>query len=132
MGTAEIIKLAITAMVGAGAFVARSAAKQKIENAANPKKIKTFRTLMFVLLIISGWFFIGILISEFSGGFGGLEVEFELFSPRTTLFGISFSNSTIITWVIIAVILILSLMFRFLVFPKFSKKPKGLDRKSVV
>ncbi|MHB1150800.1 MAG: F0F1 ATP synthase subunit A [Eubacteriales bacterium] len=127
MGTAEIIKLAITAMVGAGAFVARSAAKQKIENAANPKKIKSFRTLMFVLLIISGWFFIGILISEFSGGFGGLEVEFELFPPRTTLFGISFSNSTIITWVIIAIILILSLMFRFLVFPKFSKKPKGFQ-----
>ncbi len=127
MGTAEIIKLAITAMVGAGAFVARSAAKQKIENADNPKKIKTFRTLMFVLLIISGWFFIGILISEFSGGFGGLEVEFELFPPRTTLFGFSFSNSTIITWVFIAVILILSLIFRFLVFPKFSKKPKGFQ-----
>ncbi len=127
MGTGEIIKMAVTAAVGAGAFIARSAAKQKLENTVQPKKVRTFRTLMFALMIICAWYFVGIIISLFSGGSGGLEVEFKLFPPRTTLFGISFSSSTVITWGIIAVFLLLSLIFRFFIFPRFAEKPKGIQ-----
>lgn len=127
MGTGEIIKMAVAAAVGSGAFIARSAAKQKLENAAQPKKVRTFRTLMFALMVICAWYFIGIVISLFSGGSGGFEVEFKLFPPRTILFGISFSSSTVITWGIIAVFLLLSLIFRLFIFPKFSEKPKGIQ-----
>jgi F-type H+-transporting ATPase subunit a len=126
METDAIIRIALAAVAGAAAFVMRSAA-HKIIGDEKTKKIKTFRTLMLVLMIISGWYFIGVIVSEFSGGPGGLEVEFELFSPRTTLFGLSLSNTTIITWVIIAIVLIISLLFRFLVFPRFSEKPHGLQ-----
>lgn len=127
MSSADILKMAITAFIGAAAFIARTAAKPKMESAENPKKIKLFRQFMLVLLIISGWFFVGILISKFSGGFGHLEIEFKMFPPRTTLFGVSFSDSTVITWIIIAVVLLLSLIFRFFVFPKFKEKPESFQ-----
>jgi F-type H+-transporting ATPase subunit a len=127
MDTGAIIKMAIAAIAGAGAFIARSAVKQKAADAEQAKKTKSFSTFMFVLMIICGWYLIGIIISEFAGGPGGLKVNFEMFSPRTVLFGISFANSTIITWIIIAVVSILSLIFRFILFPKFSEKPKGFQ-----
>lgn len=125
MDTGFIIKMAVTAVVGAGSFVARSAANQT--DTVNSKKAKTFRTLMFVLMIICGWYLIGIIISEFGGGPKGLQVDFEMFSPRSVLFGISIANSTIITWIIISIVLILSLIFRFILYPKFSEKPKGFQ-----
>lgn len=125
MDTGTIIKMAIAAFVGAGSFIARAAAKQK--NAENPKRAKTFNTLMFVLMIICGWYLIGIIISTFAGGPGGLNVNFEMFSPRMTFFGVSVAESTIITWIIISIILVLSLIFKFILFPRFSEKPKGFQ-----
>lgn len=50
-----------------------------------------------------------------------------MFSERTVLFGVSIANTTILTWVVIGVVLLLSLVFRFLVFLRFRERPRGLQ-----
>ena len=83
---------------------------------------------MTMIIIVSAWYFTGVLLNWLSGGEGGgLRVEFEMFSERTVLFGVSIANTTILTWVVIGVVLLLSLVFRFLVFPRFRERPRGLQ-----
>lgn len=93
-----------------------------------PKKIKRKLRLMTMIIVISAWYFTGVLLNWLSGGKGGgLQVEFEMFSERTTLFGLSIANTTILTWVVIGVVLLFALIFRFLVFPRFRERPQGLQ-----
>ncbi len=93
-----------------------------------PKKIKRKLRLMTMVIVVAAWYFIGVLLNWLSGGEGGgLQVEFEMFSERTVLFGVSIANTTILTWVVIGVVLVLSLAFRFLVFPRFRERPQGLQ-----
>lgn len=117
----------IHSFAGIFTFNSEEIAKRKAANAEKPKIKQFFSKLLLVLLVIGVWYIVGLIISIFAGGPGGLDVNFELFPPRTILFGISFSNSTIITWAIIAVVSILSLIFRFILFPKFSEKPKSFQ-----
>ena len=97
-------------------------------NPDSPKKVKRKLRLMTMIIIVSAWYFTGVLLNWLSGGEGGgLRVEFEMFSERTVLFGVSIANTTILTWVVIGVVLLLSLVFRFLVFPRFRERPRGLQ-----
>ncbi len=109
-----------------GFFYVRSALKH--QNGEN-KKLKTRSRLFLCLAVISAWFFVGTaitLVSASSGG--GLEVDFQLFSDRVTLFGVSFAKTSVVMWIITAIVLVLGLIFRFLVFPHFSlDQPKGFQ-----
>jgi F-type H+-transporting ATPase subunit a len=84
--------------------------------------------LLTVLMALCVWYFVGSVISALmGGGSGGLTVEFQMFPARTVLYGLSVSGSAIITWAIILVVLALSLIFRYALFPKFTAKPDGFQ-----
>lgn len=91
------------------------------------KKLKSKSRLYFWGMIIAAWYFVACVVNEIEGGLSGIHVEVELFSSRTEIFGVSFSTSNIIMWIITGVILILCLLFRFVVFPKFTENPKGIQ-----
>ncbi len=92
------------------------------------KKTKKKHTLFLVLTVFALWLLVGTLISSVYNGKTGLNVEFSLFSDRVNIFGISFAKTTVVMWVITAITLLLSLVFRIFVFPHFDKdKAKGLQ-----
>ena len=84
---------------------------------------------MFLFLTIASvWFLIGTTITSVSKSSGGLNVEFNMFSDRVTLFGFFFAKTTVLMWAIIAIVFVFALIFRFLLFPKFDKdSPKGFQ-----
>lgn len=109
----ELIVSAVLLAVGlVGYFAFRHADK-------NDKKAKKKKTLFFVLTLIAGWFMLGTVIQFFSTVKMGLSVEFEMFSARVQLFGFSVAETTLVSWGIIALVTVLCLAFRFLVFPRF-------------
>ena len=92
------------------------------------KKGKKKHRLFLALTLFALWLLVGTLISSFYKGKAGLNIEFSLFSDRITLFGMSFAKTTVVMWGIIAVTLVLALIFRIFIFPKFDKtEPKGLQ-----
>ena len=126
--TVTIIELAVSAVLLAIGFIGFSATRQAVmaPDASKPQKKK--HRLYMILTVISAWFLIGTVISSVSKSSGGLNVEFQMFSERITLFGVSFAKTTVMMWVIIAIVLLLGLIFRFILFPRFDKdNPKGFQ-----
>lgn len=135
MGAAELIKIGVSAVVFALSLVGNTHFKGLLNNAnkdENPKafkKLKRKKTLCFSGVVISIWFAIGVFVTWFSGKKSGLHIEFSMFGERSgvELFGFNISETTIITVVIVAIASVLCVLFRYLVFPKFTEEPKGIQ-----
>ena len=126
MSVLEIILIAAAAFciaVGlAGIFAVRS------KDFADAGKKKKRKRLFSVLLIFGIWLLVGTVISAFYNGFTGLRIEFSLFSERTEIFGISLAKTTVESLCITIIVLLLSLVFRFAVFPRFKEdSPRGFQ-----
>lgn len=127
--TVEIIKLAASGVGAALFFILRVIASQKAKGKApglkangKPKKNK-LKLLSTAGLVVAAWYFTGTLIAHFSAGSGGLEIHFEMFAPRTEIFGISVAETTVLSYKITLIVLILALVFRTFVFPRFKDEP---------
>ena len=55
------------------------------------------------------------------------EFHVDIFPPRTSVFGFSISNTVLVTWGILAVILLLALAFRLFVVPRMKDRPRGIQ-----
>ena len=55
------------------------------------------------------------------------ELEVSIFAPQVPFFGLQLSNSVIYSWVVIAAVTLLSLLFRFLAVPNFKQVPGTLQ-----
>ncbi len=107
-----------------GYILARNGLKENIED----KKLKKRKWVFIAVLLLGIWLLIGTLISAFYSGYAGLEVEFALFPERVKIFGISIAKTSLVGSGIVVITLILSLVFRFAVFPRFSPdNPKGFQ-----
>ncbi len=134
MNTAELIKIGVSVIVFVICLVGNLHFKGLLKN-ADPesvkkfKRLKTKKRLCFSGVIISLWFAIGVFVTWFSGKKSGLHIEFSMFGERSgvELFGFNLSETTIITVGIVAIVAILCILFRLLVFPKFTDEPKGLQ-----
>lgn len=115
----------VLALVG---FFLRRAAAKKIAAVENPdKKLKRKKTLPTVLLVVGSWLAIMELLTFFFGKKQGAEFGVELFAPRMTLFGMDISTTVVITWMAMAVILVIAVLLRIFVIPRMQEKPKGIQ-----
>lgn len=121
-----IIEFAFSAVLFALGIIGYCAVHSYVKHHGETKQLKKRSKLLLATAVIAGWFFIGTAITSVWNGKGGLNVEFEMFSERTEIFGFSFAKTTVLSWAIIAIVLVLCLVFRFLVFPHFDpEKPKN-------
>ena len=127
MSTASIIKLVVSAVAAVTFFILKSYFKHKSEDSITSKKKKKLNRLFLFGFIASVWYFVACVVNEIEGGLKGINVEFEMFSDRVDVFGLSVSKTTVTTWYIIAAVLILSVIFRLFIFPKFKESPKGIQ-----
>lgn len=124
--TLTIIKLAVSAVVFSVMLVLRIYFKHH-QGTDNPKKDKRKKRITLFGMIFSVWFFVAVVVNTLTGGPEGINVELEMFSARRELFGISLADTTITSYIITAVVLVLCLMFRFIAFPRFREKPGGFQ-----
>lgn len=127
MNLPTVLKLALSAVIAAVCFACFCAVRHSCKEKPDDKKLKKKKRLLFWGMMIALWFFVGSVINVITGRSGSLHIEFEMFSERVMLGGLSVAKTTIVTWVIIAVVLVLSLLFRFVAFPRFKAEPKGLQ-----
>ncbi len=128
MNTLHIILLGAAALCLSLGIVGFAATRKNARRAEVDKKSKKNNLLFLALAIFGGWLMLGVLITAFSGVQSALHIEFALFSDRMELFGLSFAKTTVVMWVIIAVVALLCVVFRLFVFPRFSEdNPKGFQ-----
>lgn len=128
MKVLNIIELCVSAVCLALGIIGIASAKASAAVGENPKKAKKRKKLFTVLAVFGGWFLIGTVITIISSKKSGIEIDFSLMSDRVNILGISLAETTLISIVITVIVLVLSLIFRFLVFPKFTyDNPKGIQ-----
>lgn len=122
-----IISIGASALIFVLFLILRCALAHKLQQDKDNKKLKRKRRLYFWGMVIAAWYFVACVVNEIQGGLSGIHVSVQLFASRTELFGISFSQSNITMWIISAVIIVLCVLFRLIVFPKFTENPKGIQ-----
>lgn len=135
MSTADLIKIGISVVVFVLCLVLNIHFKGVLKNFGEDydkkkfKKKKRLKTLCFSGMLISVWFALGVFITWFSGKHSGMHIEFSMFGDRSSIeiLGLKLGETTIYTMIIVLIVTILCLLFRFLVFPKFKDKPEGFQ-----
>jgi F-type H+-transporting ATPase subunit a len=136
MSTADLIKIGVSVVVFVLSLVGNIHFKGVLKNFGDEidkkkfKKKKRLKTLCFSGMLISIWFALGVFITWLSGKhLGAMHIEFSMFSDRSSidLFGFKLGETTIYTMIIVLIVTVLCLLFRFLVFPKFKEKPTGIQ-----
>ncbi len=128
MGKTNIILMGISALILSLGIIGFAATRKDTRKNPDDKKAKKKNRLFLVLSLFGVWLMLGALISGIYGAKGGLHIELALFSERVTLFGVSFAETTVIMWGIIAAVTVLCLAFRLFVFPRFDPdSPKGIQ-----
>lgn len=123
-----IIEFALSAVIFVLGLIGCCALHSHVKHHGADKKLKKRSKLLLALTIIAAWFLVGTAVTAVWHGESGLKVEFQMFSERVELFGFSFAETSVLMWVITAIVLVLGLIFRFIVFPRFDPdKPKGFQ-----
>lgn len=123
-----IIEFALSAVIFVLGLIGCCALHSHVKHHRADKKLKKRSKLLLALTIIAAWFLVGTAITAVWHGESGLSVEFQMFSERVEIFGFSFAKTSVLMWVITAIVLVLGLIFRFIVFPRFDPdKPKGFQ-----
>jgi F0F1-type ATP synthase, subunit a len=89
------------------------------------KKQAKKRRLLLILGVFWLWLCCGLVIGLFSQESEGLRVEMT--APRVELFGVSISSSVVISWGAMLVLIVLALIIRIFVVPRFKETPKGIQ-----
>jgi len=118
--------MAIGVVVGIIAFVFFSKAKKQLLDNPGQKRLKRKRTWSLLGVIIAAWFVSGRILTLIFGTMHE-ELEVAIFAPKMNFLGMNISTTIVITWGVMAVLIVLAVLFRLFVVPKFQDKPKGLQ-----
>ncbi|MBQ7637772.1 MAG: F0F1 ATP synthase subunit A [Clostridia bacterium] len=120
----QIIEAGVSAVLLAVCVVGYVYSKKKLTDDGEKKKKKAGR-LWFIGLIISAWFLLGLFISAFSGKHSKLAIEFEMFSERIDIFGITLAKTTITGLGVLVVLIIALAALRIFGISKFRDDSPG-------
>ena len=122
------VKLVISGFISIVCLIVYFALKHRSSADSENKKSKKLSKLFFALVIIASWFFAASVFSIVKKAEGISHLKVEMFSPRSDILGISLADTTITMFCVTGIIFVLALIFRFVVFPRFSEdKPRGFQ-----
>jgi len=118
--------IALGAVVAAiGWFWRKSAlARFRAEPSPKNKKNKAWST---VLLVAGLWDFTVELLQAIFGTKKAEKFAVSIWASRVQVGSFSLSTTVIVTWVVMGVLLVLAILFRVLVVPKMTDKPRGVQ-----
>ncbi|MBQ7688943.1 MAG: F0F1 ATP synthase subunit A [Clostridia bacterium] len=125
MPVIHIVIAAVGAVLIAATSVGFLLSRRKMEGGALTGRQRKRKKLWLIGLLISVWGTVGALITIFSGKKGRLAIEFEMFSPRVPVFGITLAKTTLIGCGVLVFLAVLLLLFRFTAVPRFSEEDPG-------
>ncbi len=114
----------ICALLG---LIFRRAAKKQLLVTPDDKKAKKKRKLCTMLVVIGAWLFTVTLLPLLFGAKEAEPLTVEISPERVNLMGLSLSSSVVAMWVAMAVILLLAVLARVFVIPKFQAVPRGVQ-----
>lgn len=79
------------------------------------------------LLILGGWLIAVQLIGLLPGAGGGEGFTVEISPERMQLFGFRISSTVVVTWIAMAVLLVLAVLIRLFVIPRMQDVPRGIQ-----
>lgn len=120
------VLLALGAELGVGGWFWRKSAV-RVYDAEPTKPQKKKKTLATLLMVVGAWLFAEQLLRVIFGTEQKGKFTVEIWAPRVTLAGQSVSTTVLITWAIMAVVLVLSLAFRIFAVPRMKDEPRGLQ-----
>ncbi len=118
----------IFAGCGAAAAAAAFLWKRKLASSGSDSKpSRRLRALSSVLLVIGLWTFAVMMLRIIFGTMPAEDFTVELWAERVAIGSYSLSTTVIITWIIMAVVLLAAIALRIFVIPKMTDVPKGLQ-----
>jgi len=124
MNRVQIIEASVAAVVLAVCIVGYVFSRKKLTDDGAEKKKKPGR-MWLIGTIISAWFLTGLFISVFSGKKGRLVIEFEMFSERVDIFGITLAKTTLIGLGVLVVLILALAALRIFGISKFREDSPG-------
>lgn len=118
----DYILLAAGAAAAVGGWLWRKRAMALA--AATGNRAKKLPTLVFLLGL---WFFLGMLVRVFYPDAEARPFGVEIWAHRVDIGGFSMSQTVLVSWGIIAIMLVLCLLIRFAVVPRMKDVPTGLQ-----
>ena len=124
----EYISVGCGLLLAAGGFLGGRLFKKKFTGAPAPTRLQRFPPLLCNLLAMAGgWWFlvkgIALLFPESARGKRAFEVD--IFPRREIIFGHEISETVLITWGILAAVLVLAVLFRLLFVPRMKEENPG-------
>ena len=114
--------------IAAGGFLWRRHVDSRILAADPPKKKdKRAKSLATMVTIVGGYLFLSQVIFLIFGPHEHEGLEFSLWPERVDFYGFSLAKTVIYTWILMAALIILALIFRILFVRRFKEVPKGLQ-----
>ena len=121
----RIILIVIAVAACAGGFFWRRSAISAINRAETPAKSQRRAKTLATVLCVIGIYLLAVEIVSLI--FGPSEAGFtvSLWAERTTLLGMSVSMTVIYTWIVMAILLIIAVIFRLTVIRRMKEPVKG-------
>ena len=120
------ILLGLSIVISILGFLWRKSVNKRILSEAEPiKKDKTRKTLATVVTAIGAYMFLTCLVTLIFGSHEPQQLEFSLWPERFDVFGISLSETTIYTWIAMAVLIIAAVLIRLTIVRNFKDTPTG-------
>ena len=128
---AKIITICVSAVAAAAGLIMSRVTSKKLksqpEGDPREKKLKKAKKVWFVLSLVGAWVFVCELLALIFGKKETGEFTVELLAERVDLFGFSISKTVIVTWIVMAVLIVAALVIRIFFVPKFRDVPRGIQ-----
>jgi len=123
-------KILIVALSAAAAFLGYFLRRRLIRRAgdqAPDKRTKRLKRLYTALMFLGGYLALVYLIELIAGAPPKRELEVSIAPARVDVLGVSLSTTALVTWGIMAVLVIVALILRFTVLRRLEEVPKGVQ-----
>lgn len=126
MQTSLWIQFAIALCIALGSYFWMRSLKKALRASPEDKRLKKKKRWAVFVCFIGAWFACGRLLTLLFGT-SYKELEVSLFASKMDFLGMQLSSTIVVTWYVIAALLVLALLFRIFIVPRFQDKPKGLQ-----
>ena len=119
------IAIFLSLLLGVAALYLRARIIQPEKTEEGYKAAKKKRNLLMMAGVLLLWLFSGLLLGCF--GLGARKFEVSISPARMEVLGFSVSSTVFVSWIVIAVLVIVALLIRIFVIPRFKETPRGLQ-----
>lgn len=127
ISTSDITLLVVALALGVGGHLLRHFGRRNLYRHADSKLWKMLPKLGWGLFIVGIWLFTSQLLPILFGAPSSEGVSVQIAPERRMVLGMSISDTVIVSWCAMAVVLIAALVVRLTVIPHMQMRPRGIQ-----